>query len=65
MTILSRSTFARIDAAAIEAEHPTGKECNVMQKPAWAKRMDVVNFTIIGIVMAVVVWETISRLLHR
>jgi hypothetical protein len=36
-----------------------------MQKPAWAKRMDAVNFTIIGLVMAVVVWETISRLLHR
>ena len=36
-----------------------------MQKPAWAKRMDVVNFTIIGVVMAVVVWETISRLLLR
>jgi hypothetical protein len=36
-----------------------------MKKPAWAKRMDAINFTIIGIVMAVVVWETISRLLYR
>ena len=38
---------------------------DAMQKPTWAKRLDAVNFTIIGIVMTVVVWETISRLLDR
>jgi len=36
-----------------------------MRKPEWAKRMDAVNFTIIGVIMAVVVWETVSRLLQR
>ena len=42
-----------------------GRDEDAMQKPAWAKRLDAVNFTIIGLVMAVVVWETISRMLHR
>jgi len=38
---------------------------NAMKRPPWAKRMDVVNVTIIGLVMAVVVWEAILRPLHR
>jgi hypothetical protein len=35
-----------------------------MKKPAWAKQMDAVNFTVIGVVLALVVWEAVSRLLH-
>jgi hypothetical protein len=35
-----------------------------MKKPAWAKRMDAVNFIVIGVVLMLVVWETVSRLLH-
>jgi hypothetical protein len=32
-------------------------------KPAWAKRMDAVNFSLIGIIMLLVVWETLRRML--
>ena len=35
-----------------------------MKKPAWAKRMDTVNFTLLGVVLVLVVWEAVSRLLH-
>ena len=33
-----------------------------MTKPEWAKRMDAVNFTILGVILLLVVWETVSRL---
>jgi hypothetical protein len=35
-----------------------------MRKPMWAKRMDAVNFTIIGVIMVFVLWETVSRMVH-
>lgn len=33
-----------------------------MNKPAWAKRMDAVNYTIIGVILVLVVWEAVARL---
>jgi hypothetical protein len=36
----------------------------MMKKPEWARRMDAVNFTIIGVILLLVVWETVSRLFH-
>jgi len=35
-----------------------------MKKPAWATRMDAVNYAVIGIILVVVVWEAVARLVH-
>jgi hypothetical protein len=33
-----------------------------MKKPAWAKRMDAVNYSIVGVLLLLVVWDTLMRL---
>lgn len=35
-----------------------------VKKPAWAKRMDAINFTVLGIIMIFIGWETVARLLQ-
>jgi hypothetical protein len=37
---------------------------DAMKKPAWAKRTDAVNLTIVGVIMLLMIWEAVSRLFH-
>jgi hypothetical protein len=32
-----------------------------LKKPMWARRIDAANFTIIGIILLVCLWEAIAR----
>lgn len=32
-----------------------------MRKPPWAKHLDSVNYTVIGVILLVVIWETMTR----
>ena len=38
-----------------------GAEMTPFRKPRWAKKMDAVNFSIVGIIMLLVLWETFRR----
>jgi len=34
-----------------------------LEKPRWARRLDAINLTVVGVIMILIVWDTLRRVL--
>ena len=57
-----RVTVAKDRKAGASGAQPARRRpMTPFEKPRWARRMDAINLTVIGVIMILIVWETLRR----